>query len=267
MLDENFQVLKSESVSRLKRALMAKPELIELPFDQHCEELHLSFVSTGYAVDTSKALLMPMGMRQEENMDSENCKIILTVVPKLTPAQATDERLWVTLGFTQFSDYVKARWPFRVIGGEQQSAHIANHWFANGVRGRMRDNAISRLWWMGFTASNIPNMSMEQVFTILFANSDYRSSLLERNSSANSLNVLEAILRVSDTAYKAGVPYKRISFRKFMSKVDTLGGRSCLAALDVDALEKIFSPIYQECYAESEGSSDEVSDGVGIGAG
>ena len=94
-------------------------------------------------------------------------------------------------------------------------------------------------------------MSIEQVFSILFENSDYRSSLLERNSSANSLNVLVAVLRVSDSAYRAGTSYDRASFRNFMSKVDTLGGRCSLAALDVKTLVHIFTPIYEESYSES----------------
>ncbi len=250
MLDSNYQVLKADSVQRLKRSLGSRPEMLERGFDQLCEDLHLSFVITGYAVNTDVQLLLPIGMKQEENQDSENCKRILQILPQLTPAQATDERLWATLCLSAYPEYVQARWPFRAEDGEKLSSHISNHWFANGVRGRMRDNAISRLWWMGYTASRIPDMSVEQVFSILFANSDYRSSLLERNSSANSLNVLVAVLRVSEAAYKAGIPYKRTSFRKFMSRVDTLGGRSSLAALDVKALVEMFSPIYQECYED-----------------
>lgn len=249
MPDNNFLVLKAESVQRLKKAVTAKPALIDSNFDELCDSLHLGFVSTNYLINTDLKLKTPVGIKQEENFDAENCRLILEIAPQLTPAQATDERLWVTLCFQAFGDYAQARWPFRTSDGEKYSNHIANHWFATGVRGRMRDNAVSRLWWMGYTATRIPEMSIDQVFAILFANSDYRSSLLERNSSANSLNVLVAILKVTDAAYKQGIEYKRESFRQFMSRVDTLGGRSNLAAMNGELLVKVFQPLYDECYA------------------
>jgi len=119
----------------------------------------------------------------------------------------------------------------------------------------MRDNAISRLWWMGYTAKNIPEFSVDKVFEILFFNSDYRSSLLERNSSANSVNVSTAILRITEDAYKNGIQYKRECFRDFMMKVDTLGGRSNLAAMDIGSLVSILKPIYQKSYADTKTSN------------
>ena len=98
-------------------------------------------------------------------------------------------------------------------------------------------------------AKNIPEFSLEKVFEILFFNSDYRSSLLERNSTANAINVTTAILKITDEAYASGVPFKRDSFRNFMGKVDTLGGRSNLASMDVASLVKVLKPIYTEAYA------------------
>jgi len=131
------------------------------------------------------------------------------------------------------------------------SSHISSHWFANTIRGRMRDNGIARLWWMGHTANRIPHMSMNEVYEILFANSDYRSSLLERNSSANSMNVLVAVLKVTSDAYENGIHYKRENFRKFMAKIDTLGGRSNLAAIDETSLIELLKPIYSDCYTNN----------------
>ena len=248
MSDNFYSVLKSESVQKLKRSILAKPSLMEMPYDDLCDELHLSSVSTNYKVNPDIALVMPKGATQELNGDAENCKLILQILPELTPAQATDERLWVTLCFSEFRDYSNERWPFRSSEEGKLQNHISNHWFASGVRGRMRDNALSRLWWMGYMAKNIPEFSLEKVFDILFFNSDYRSSLLERNSTANAINVTTAILKITDEAYTSGTPFKRDSFRNFMSKVDTLGGRSNLASMDVNSLIKVLKPIYKEAY-------------------
>lgn len=249
MSDNLYAVLKSESVQKLKRSILVKPSLMEIPYDELCGELHLSSVSTTYKFNSDITLAMPKGATQELNSDAENCKLILKFLPELTPAQATDERLWVTLCFSEFKNYANERWPFRSTDEAKLQSHISNHWFANGVRGRMRDNAISRLWWMGYMARNIPEFSLEKVFDILFFNSDYRSSLLERNSTANAINVTTAILKITDEAYTSGIPFKRDSFRSFMSKVDTLGGRSNLASMDVASLVKVLKPIYTEAYA------------------
>jgi hypothetical protein len=255
MSDKFYSVLTTDSVQKLKTALLSKPELLELSFDELCDTLNLSFVTTNYVVNLDMLLDKPQGSSQELNADSKNCKLILEILPSLTPAQATDERLWVTLCFSQFKEYVNERWPFRVEEETKITNHISNHWFANGVRGRMRNNAISRLWWMGYTAKNIPEFSVDKVFEILFFNSDYRSSLLERNSSANSVNVSTAILRITNDAYNKGIKYKRECFRDFMMKVDTLGGRSNLAAMDIDSLVTVLNPIYQKAYTVEKASN------------
>lgn len=253
MLD-NYSVLKTESVQKLKRSILANPDLLSKSYEDLCDELHLSEVTTNYKVNTQIALKLPKGVTQELNADSDNCKLILKILPELTPAQATDERLWVTLCFSEMKSYVVERWPFRASEDSKLKNHISNHWFANGVRGRMRDNAISRLWWMGYMAKNIPSFSVDKVFDILFFNSDYRSSILERNSTANAVNVTTAILKITDEAYSSGVLYKRDNFRDFMSKVDTLGGRSNLASMNIETLVKVLKPIYNEAYSIKKGA-------------
>lgn len=253
-MSEILQVLKTESVQKLRRLVLATPEVIEEPLDQLAEEHSLSFVQSTYLIDTTVSLLMPAGVSQELNNDSENCSRVLSALPSLDPANATDERLWVTLSFGNFSSYLRERWQFRNSKEDKLSKHVLNHWFASGVRGRMRDNGISRLWWMGYIARKVPGMSMQQVYDLLYANSDYRSTLLERNSSANSMNVLTAVLTVSQVAFESGVPYNRLSFREFMKSVNFLGGRRNLAAMTHDSLVELLTPVYEKAYSNSKGA-------------
>ena len=72
---------------------------------------------------------------------------------------------------------------------------------------------------------------------------------MDRNSTANAANVSTAILKITDEAYKAGIEYKRLPFRSFMEKVNMIGGRSNLAAMDMDTLIKVLRPLYKEAYA------------------
>lgn len=251
MSNNTFQILSNHSLQKLRRAILANPEIIELDLDSLAIDLSLTMVSSEYKINLEKRLVMPVGFKQDENFDTANCVLIHEILPGLTPAHATDERLWTTLCFGIMSEYVKARWPFRRSEDDKLSGHVLRHWFPEGVRGRMRDNAVSRLWWMGYIASKVPNMSPDIVHELLFSNSDYRSSLLERNSSANSVSVLVAILRVSQTAFANGTAYSRVPFREFMKRVDFLGGRRNLAAMDEESLVTLFSPEYQSAYGQS----------------
>ena len=103
----------------------------------------------------------------------------------------------------------------------------------------------------GKDSAQVPNNTTESVLQTLFFNSDYRSSLLERASSANALNVVAAILHLSQTYFEDGVEYNRDNFRSFMKSVDMLGKRSSLASLDVEVLIEFLEPVYREAYGLS----------------
>ena len=252
MSSKTFEILSTHSVQKLRNAVLAKPDLIEKNFDDLSSELSLTTVTSSYVIDYSQKLELPAGFSQKENNDTANCLSIHKMFPVLTPAEATDERLWVTLCFGLLTEYVNSRWPLRQSIEDKLSSHVLNHWFVNGVRGRMRDNGVSRLWWMGYISNRVPNMPLETVHELLFTNSDYRSSLLERNSSANSLSVLIAILRVSQKAFANGLPYQREPYREFMRRVNFLGGRRNLAAMDENSLIDLFTPEYKKCYVDIE---------------
>lgn len=248
MSEANFQVLTTESVAKLRRGVLAKPDLVEQSLEDLVSSYSLTYAPTSYCLNRQEKILLPQGFSQGQNNDTENCGRVLNLLPGLSPAQATDERLWVTLAFGDCAEYMRARWPFRMSVEDKLSRHVLNHWFASGVRGRMRDNGISRLWWMGYVAERVPGMTSSEVHEILFANSDYRSTLLERSSTTNSMPVLAAILAVSKAAFESGMPYDRAVFREFMKHVNIMGGRRNLAAMDTSMLVAIFSPIYKKVF-------------------
>jgi hypothetical protein len=250
------EVLSSLSVSRLSRAVAREPDLYLEEFDSLTSRFSLNLVQAHYQIEESIDLLMPEGFSQDKNNDTENCRRIASMIPNLSPAQATDERLWVTLAFGKCSGYMRQRWPFRAEEGDKLARHVSNHWFSAGVRGRVRDNGISRLWWMGYIANRVSGMDLQDTHEILFGNSDYRSSLLERSSSANSLVVLGAVLKLSKQFFTAGTPYKREPFRKFMMQVNFLGGRRNLAGMSEQDLLFLFEPIYRKAYEETPSDSD-----------
>ena len=241
-----MKVLTASSLESLRLAIIKNPELVAENFSELENELNLRFVSFNADIEIRGELLLPEGITQEANRDRENCLAIKSIIMGLNPAQATDERLWTTLCFQTFPAYTNKRWP--LSRAKTPKNHVNDHWFARTNRNRIRDNAISRLWWMAQIAERVPETSTEQVLEILFFNSDYRSSLLERNSSANSLNVLASIIKVSKEAFDNGNQYDREKFRSFMKQVDLVGKRTVLPSLDLDSLVELFRPMYKNAY-------------------
>ena len=247
---EKLRVLSAQSVRKLRYEVRSCNEkaldLVNTPIGQIVDRLSLQLVESNYNIQSHSNLRLPEGISQDRNKDTENCVRILDILPGLTPADATDERIWVTLSFGLFRDYSVARWP---LGSRKSSTeifeHVLTHWFASGVRGRTRNNGIARLWWMGHISRTVPNLSIDEVLDILFNNSDYRSSLLERNSSANSASVLSTILQITK---REGMPFERPAFRKFMKDVNLLGGRRNLAAMSQTHLIGLLTDTYKRSY-------------------
>jgi hypothetical protein len=241
-----MDLLSTESMEKLRLVCLDRPDLINVDLDTLVDDFNLTFVPIKTGNEALIDLHLPEGNTQETNKDLENCKLIYDSLSMLSGANATDERLWTTLCFGRYSDYARLRWPLE--RAKTPKNHAQDHWFARTNRNRLRDNAISRLWWMAHIATRVPDASMDDVLRTLFFNSDYRSSLLERNTSANSINVVVSILSISQKAFGQGFDFHREKFRTFMKQVDFLGKRTSLPSLGQLELEELLSPLYAEAY-------------------
>ena len=244
-----MEVLTTESLEKLRSECKLNPELVLMNFQDIVEKYNLVLIPLNDFNFDLKELELPDGFKQEKNRDLENCKIIGESLKNLKPSQATDERLWATLCFDKYAAYARTRWPLDQSSSmEKKENRVQDHWFARTNRNRMRDNAVARLWWMAHIAQKVDSSSYDTVLSTLFFNSDYRSSLLERNSSANAINVLVSVLEISQEAFANGIEYNRENFRAFMKQVDLVGKRTSLPSLSKEDLKSLLAPVYQEAY-------------------
>lgn len=234
-----MKIFTSKSISKLKENFKKDINLIDCSIEDLTSELGLSTLER-YEINTNVNLEMPIGPSIRELKDKENCILIDRILPKLKPADATDEALWVTLCILNFKDYVLKRWP--------DKTKLFTHIFASNWRQRMRDNAIGRLWWTMHLSKNLDAKSYDKYLEILLSNSDYRSSLLERSSSANSRVVLKSILILTNEMEKEGLYYEREKFRSFMKEVDFLGKKTLIHSLDESKIITLLKPIFKSCY-------------------
>tara|TARA_X000000950_G_scaffold43777_1_gene49168 strand:+ start:760 stop:1512 length:753 start_codon:yes stop_codon:yes gene_type:complete len=247
-----ISVLSQGAVDTLRMIVKNMPakretgSLLDMSFDDMVDEFNLQMLDIEVAFDNKTVLTKPEGIQQDKNYDLQNCMAITSALAQLTDIDATDERLWVTLGFREFKDYAISRWPAKSKVEEPQNT--LNHWFARGTRALMRDHAISRLWWRHRQCSRIEGQPVGETLDLILFNSDYRDNMLDRNTTSAIPEVVATIIEITYEYKKKGINYDRDKFRKFMMSLNLLAGRSRLAVLSKHRLKTKLTDLYLSAY-------------------
>ena len=171
--------------------------------------------------------------------DIDNALVVYEVLKCLTPHQASIERMWVYLCHCVCPDYVKYRW----LGQKPKSNKVAikkvlNHFFAKDVRALIRDNALSRLWWLGKISHDVYSEDPREFLTILLDLQDVRSALIERPSISMNRHVLRRIFFVMKEDWSDNKAlFDRKVFRSWMIALNRRGGVILLDALPIKELD------------------------------
>ncbi|MDB2602826.1 DUF6339 family protein [Gammaproteobacteria bacterium] len=241
----SISLLSQSSVDYLRHLASQGVDILGVDFDELVSTYDLSILSVNYHFKDNFDLKVPEGSTQELNGDIENCLQLSKILPDLDDIDATDERLWVTLALREFKQYSISRWPLKGKN-DDPNKHLLNHWFAKGTRALMRDHAISRLWWYQRLCERMNTDSKEETLKMLLFNSDYRSSMLERNTTSAISEVVSVIVEITHEYKSKGVQYNRDKFRDFMKELDLIAGRSHLAVLSRHQLYEKIKVLYLE---------------------
>ena len=170
--------------------------------------------------------------------DAKNALIVYDALRDLTPHQASIERMWVYLCHSDCRQYVAARWLNRRPDNEEGAVReVRNHFFAVGNRALIRDNGVSRLWWLGKIAHDVAPDDPREFLTILLHRQDVRSALIERPSVSMNRGLLRGIYTVMREHWvNGGALFERDAFRNWMVALNRRGGVVLLDALQNDAL-------------------------------
>lgn len=178
---------------------------------------------------------------QSHRDDPHNAIAVYNALSELTPHQASEERLWTYLTHMQGAEYVAARWlSDRPDDDEKAAQKVRNHFFARGNRALIRDNGISRLWWLGFIAHKTDPEAPDRFLEILLHRQDVRSALLERPAVSTNPKVLRRIYDVMLEHWEnGGELFQRDPFRQWMVNLNRRGGVVLLDALSDDQLDEV----------------------------
>ena len=176
--------------------------------------------------------------------DPKNAISVYGALCGLKPKDATDERFWVHLCHSDCAGYIRERWlRERPSKDEDATRKVHNHFFASGSRALIRDNALSRLWWLGHIAHEVAPDDPPLFLQILMHRQDIRSALIERPSVSMNKEVLRAIYAIMrDHWQREGRKSKlfgRGVFRDWMVRLNRRGGVLLLDALAGEALSDL----------------------------
>ena len=179
--------------------------------------------------------------KQPAATDVDNALLVFRELSRLTPHQASIERMWVHMCHCECPNYVTARWLNQRPENDQDAAKkVRNHFFAGGSRALIRDNGVSRLWWLGKTANEIAPQDPREFLTILLYRQDVRSALIERPSISMNKRLLRGIYRVMQEYWSGGKElFQRKIFRTWMIALNRRGGVVLLDALPEETLMRL----------------------------
>lgn len=173
--------------------------------------------------------------------DARSAMLVYGKLDKLTPQQASDERLWTYLCHVECPKYVARRWlDKRPATDEEAARKVRNHFFANGNRALIRDNGLSRLWWLGFIAHEVDPSDPKAFLDLLLHRQDVRSALIERPSVSMNRRVLRSIYQVM-LKYREidKTLFERAPFRSWMIGLNRRGGFVLLDSLPEQRLAEL----------------------------
>lgn len=176
--------------------------------------------------------------------DPKNAISVYGALRDLKPKDAADERLWVHLCHCDCATYIRQRWLHdRPSKDDDAVRKVHSHFFASGNRALIRDNAISRLWWLGHIAYEVAPDDPPLFLEILMHRQDIRSALIERPSVSMNPEVLRAIYAVMLDHWqrfgRKGDLFDREVFRDWMVRLNRRGGVLLLDALPTETLDEL----------------------------
>lgn len=185
-----------------------------------------------------------LDIKQPSKKDVDNALLVYDALSGLTSHQASIERMWVYLCHSDCPRYVTTRWLNRRPEKDEDAVReVRNHFFAVGNRALIRDNGVSRLWWLGKIAHDVAPENPHEFLTILLHRQDVRSALIERPSVSMNRRVLHGIYLVmrehwADSGADSPL-FEREAFRSWMVALNRRGGVVLLDALTEQTLHRL----------------------------
>lgn len=244
-------------------------------FDDLADLNGWSMELSGVEVDPEK--LASLDPEKGSAAEIGNSLLVFEAIKGMTPAMATEERIWTRLTHFEGLGYTRTRWPLKdapkenigILGGltgarektkeqrknvlHQNITQVEKHYFAHGRTGYRDDNAISRLWWNAYIAKRVDPSDLKGVLTELLRSADIRSSLVERPMLSNRAGLLRGIIRTMRNSPE--IYGTERTFRQFMIAVNFRGGGVLFETLSEDEMDAVLLKCRDDALADVDAKS------------
>lgn len=170
-----------------------------------------------------------LNMDEDYNIsDRKNVEILYEALRDLSPALASDERLWAGMLFCQFWDYVKYRRKEEIESGNERDI-LNSFLFMRGTKRSCFMNCLSRLWWTGYLLydASIPD---HYKAVDLITESAYSSNivLISSNNFVSNKNLALGVLDCISKRKQTGEKIGRYHFVEANKYINCIGGAALL---------------------------------------
>ena len=210
----------------LKKGSSSLEECLQL----HCTFLDTSFDFEDFELDTSQ--------QKSSLTDLEYIKRVYNHMRFLSESQASDERIWASLCFGRYLDYMKYRWP-----AENENEMANRYLFNYAIQRSLFRNGISRLWWMGKVTYDQKRNNAYELTEFICTDTDYMESIFGRNFTNNPV-IIRGVLSALSDANKSGIKVDRFTVREIAKYINILGGTYILDCLSYDDIyDKVYTKL------------------------
>ena len=234
----------SETLEHLRQTIISRLDWYYAPTGPLPSSASLGSMRESQLAEPMLADKLILDTKQPSKTDVDNALLVYDALSGLTSHQASIERMWVYLCHSDCPRYVATRWINRRPEKDEDAVReVRNHFFAVGNRALIRDNGVSRLWWLGKIAHDVAPDNPHEFLTILLHRQDVRSALIERPSVSMNRRVLRGIYLVMREHWAgsgADSPlFEREAFRSWMVALNRRGGVILLDALAEQPLHRL----------------------------
>jgi hypothetical protein len=173
--------------------------------------------------------------RRGGEFEIKNALLLWQTFRGLSPALATEERVWVRLTHLECLEFSRKRW----LDGQDREKNcklISKHFFASTQTGIRDDNAVSRLWWAAYIAFLAMPDDHETALATILSKADIRLNLVERSRTGSRPALAAAIIRAMVADRSIGENEDR--FRKFMRVMNRRGGGELFEVMPVQDVDR-----------------------------
>ena len=159
----------------------------------------------------------------------KNSLLVWHAMSELTPSLACENRIWTRLTHLEGLTFSRQRW-LKVTSDEDIIKSVKDHFFANSRTKWRDDNALSRLWWISYIASQVPNIDQKTVLQFILEKADIRSNFIERPWISSRPKLAASIIR--GMMEDKWITEKEANYRNFMKQINKYGGGILFEAWD-----------------------------------